>query len=71
LIAVDVRWKLHFEFVTTISKDMDGPVEADKDWRAPTNIDIETMIWNLPVKIFPTSPMQMTQTNQTYKLIIK
>jgi RAB6A-GEF complex partner protein 2 len=70
---VDVCWKLHFQFVTTISKEMDGPVQPGQDWQAPVNIDIETMIWNLPVKIYPTNPMQLTQTNPPTadKLIIK
>jgi RAB6A-GEF complex partner protein 2 len=57
---VDVRWRLHFQFVTTTSEDL-MPVEGpDGDtWHGPKNIDIETMVWNLPITIYATSPTQI------------
>ena len=27
-------------------------------WRGPPTLNVETMVWDLPVKIFPTNPIQ-------------
>ncbi|KAJ2953398.1 hypothetical protein O0L34_g988 [Tuta absoluta] len=56
---VTLSWRLHFEFVTTNERLFPGP--EDKDWTAPLNVPIETMVWNLPVKIYSTLPKQITQ----------
>lgn len=59
---VDVRWRLHFQFVTTTSNELmpaDGPVE--ENWNGPKSIDIETMVWNLPINIHSTNPTQIFQ----------
>lgn len=26
-------------------------------WRGPATINVETMVWDLPIKIYPTSPI--------------
>lgn len=70
--AVDVRWRLHFEFVTTAKKIEDiVNLEEQGNWQAPTDIDIETMVWNQPVTLYPTSPMQSLQQPAKYTAIIK
>ncbi|XP_070506614.1 RAB6A-GEF complex partner protein 2 [Chironomus tepperi] len=59
---VDVRWRLHFQFVTTTSNELmpvDGPTE--ENWNGPKSIDIETMVWNLPINIHSTNPTQIFQ----------
>ncbi|XP_047994703.1 RAB6A-GEF complex partner protein 2 [Leguminivora glycinivorella] len=69
---VTLKWRLHFEFVTTNEKLLPNP--EDKDWNAPLNVPIETMVWNLPVKIYSTLPKQITQHvvgNDAYTMYIK
>ncbi|CAG4954250.1 unnamed protein product [Parnassius apollo] len=69
---VSLRWRLHFEFVTT--NENLSPNSEDNDWNAPLNVPIETMVWNLPVKIYSTLPKQITQHsvgNDAYTLYIK
>ncbi|CAK1550469.1 unnamed protein product [Leptosia nina] len=68
---VSLNWRLHFEFVTTNEKLL--PSTEDKDWNAPLNVPIETMVWNLSVKIYSTLPKQIMQTggNDAYKMVIK
>lgn len=68
---VDVRWRLHFEFVTSTSEGL-KPLHQDADrWQAPTDIPIETMVWNLPVTLYPTSPMQILQPPGNYSMTIR
>lgn len=65
---VEVRWRLHFQFVTTTSEDLmpsEGPADDKEIWNGPRNIDIETMIWNLPIKIHSTNPTQIYQPQST------
>lgn len=71
---MDVRWRLHFEFVTTLN-DL-GASESDispedPTWQAPLDMEIETMIWNLPVTLYPTAPMQSLQQPAKYTATIK
>lgn len=52
---ISLAWKLHFEFVTSHA----GAVEVSdtgETWHAPETVDIETMVWDLPIQIFPTIP---------------
>lgn len=60
------RWRLHFEFVTSISQlsnpddIMTETQEGTQDggqWRGPATLDVETMVWDLPIKVFPTNPL--------------
>lgn len=56
------RWRLHFEFVTSVSQ-LSSPSEVmstTKDggqWRGPATLDVETMVWDMPIKVFPTNPL--------------
>lgn len=62
---VSLQWHLHFEFVTSVTEVKGpSPVASSKDqleWRAPTSLDIETMVWDLPITILPTTPSQVAQ----------
>ncbi|XP_046991942.1 RAB6A-GEF complex partner protein 2 isoform X2 [Schistocerca americana] len=62
---VSLRWRLHFEFVTCPSCDnslVTGKNLTDRNvWQGPASLDIETMVWNLPIKIYPTTPLQVSQ----------
>ncbi|XP_065082908.1 RAB6A-GEF complex partner protein 2 [Ochlerotatus camptorhynchus] len=69
---VDVRWRLHFQFVTSTNEELNMEINKDTlEWQAPTDISIETMIWNLPVTIYPTAPVHIPQASGTYTLNIK
>lgn len=62
---VSLEWRLHFEFVTSVN-DIEGPAipksqDEQIEWRAPDSLDIETMVWDLPITILPTTPNQMAQ----------
>lgn len=73
IFSVDVRWRLHFEFVTTqnnLGIESDSAID-EHNWQAPLDIEIETMIWNLPVTLYPTAPMQSLQQQAKFTATIK
>ena len=63
---VHLRWRLYFEFVTTrpeevidnneIYEDMYGQLEL-----SPKELNVQTMIWELPITILPTNPSKIGQ----------
>uniref|UniRef100_A0A182W093 RAB6A-GEF complex partner protein 2 n=1 Tax=Anopheles minimus TaxID=112268 RepID=A0A182W093_9DIPT len=76
---VEVSWRLHFQFVTSTNPELSSEMLLDRntanedelEWVAPTDIAIETMIWSLPITIYPTAPLQIPQPCGEYKLYIK
>ncbi|XP_054721072.1 RAB6A-GEF complex partner protein 2-like [Uloborus diversus] len=59
---VSLKWKLHFEFVTTnTSSPMPEPSDASKpvSWQGPSSVDVQTMVWDLPISVYPTHPLQV------------
>ncbi|GIY72062.1 RAB6A-GEF complex partner protein 2 [Caerostris extrusa] len=59
---VSLKWKLHFEFVTTntISAMPESASSSDSvSWQGPANLDVQTMIWDLPIDVYPTHPLQV------------
>lgn len=68
---VELKWKLHFEFVTSTNDSLNPPSIEESGWQAPTEIDIETMVWNLPVTLYPTAPLQIPMASGKHSLIIK
>ncbi|XP_022644969.1 RAB6A-GEF complex partner protein 2-like [Varroa jacobsoni] len=54
---VELSWRLHFEFVMTPNDLKTFPPDllqhADANWEPPAELDVHTMVWNLPVNIFP------------------
>ncbi|XP_033238750.1 RAB6A-GEF complex partner protein 2 isoform X1 [Drosophila pseudoobscura] len=68
---VDVKWRLHFEFVTSTMMDFGGPNPESGELKAPAEMPVETMVWNLPVTIYAANPLQIYNPNQTFNLLIK
>ena len=59
-----VSYYLHFEFVTTASKGEKQEVpeeEGGSEWQGPTKMEIETMVWDLPIKLYTTFPNHALQ----------
>ncbi|XP_065299174.1 RAB6A-GEF complex partner protein 2 isoform X2 [Dermacentor albipictus] len=54
----ELRWKLHFEFVMTTSLVMQPgqQVPSSCDWQPPAVLDVQTMVWDLPICLYPTHP---------------
>uniref|UniRef100_A0A914V2V0 RGP1 n=1 Tax=Plectus sambesii TaxID=2011161 RepID=A0A914V2V0_9BILA len=59
--VVHLKWRLHFEFVTSTEPLAINP-NKDGLWMAPNELDIETMVWDLPLKVFPCSPLNACLT---------
>ena len=57
---VTLKWRLHFEFVTTI-QPVDWSGENDQ-WQPPGVVDIETMVWDFPILVYPTVPSHVSKT---------
>ena len=57
---VSLRWKLHFEFVTSKAPRSLLPANVDSasstTWSTANSIEVESMTWDLPIKILPTNP---------------
>ncbi|CAF1651325.1 unnamed protein product, partial [Adineta ricciae] len=57
---VSLRWKLHFEFVTSKAPRSLLPANVDSSssttWSTANSIEVESMTWDLPIKILPTNP---------------
>ncbi|KAH8359562.1 hypothetical protein KR093_007408 [Drosophila rubida] len=68
---VDVKWRLHFEFVTSVMMDFGTPNPVSGELKAPAELPVETMVWNLPVTVYAANPLQIYAPNQTYNLLIK
>lgn len=64
---VCLKWRLHFEFVT--SKKPCPEIEApsspseSSSWQGPSELDVETMVWDLPIKVFATNPLYATSVS--------
>ena len=62
-----VSYLLHFEFVTSgEGLDEQGVPEEEggSEWQGPAKLGIETMVWDLPIQIFPTYPNHAAQASQ-------
>ncbi|XP_042900669.1 RAB6A-GEF complex partner protein 2 [Parasteatoda tepidariorum] len=59
---VSLKWKLHFEFVTTnVTFSMPEPENSfdSSTWQGPASMDVQTMVWDLPIDVYPTHPLQV------------
>ena len=59
---VNLSWKLHFEFVTAKPDDVDSIQIADSQgvqFQCPKSLNVQTMVWDLPITILPTHPIQI------------
>ena len=60
-----VSYYLHFEFVTSPAPGSRQEVPRDEggsEWQGPAKLDIETMVWDLPIKLFTTYPNHAAQS---------
>lgn len=54
---VSVRWRLHFEFMTLTTIPKERPDHDEElSWNAPSHLDVEAMVWDLPIKVYATNP---------------
>lgn len=55
---VVLKWRLHFEFVTAVT-----PLTwiGESEWYPPKMVDIETMVWDLPIVVYPTAPAHVSK----------
>ncbi|KAG8281114.1 Golgi membrane exchange factor (Ric1p-Rgp1p) subunit [Homalodisca vitripennis] len=67
---VSLRWRLHFEFVTTQPDSVFQLPTDSSTWQGPGFLTIETMIWDLPIQIYPSLPTPEPQTNTKYSIIL-
>jgi len=59
-----VSYILHFEFVTAAEGVAEQGVpeeEGGSEWQGPAKLGIETMVWDLPVTVYPTYPNHAAQ----------
>ncbi|ENN70268.1 RAB6A-GEF complex partner protein 2 [Dendroctonus ponderosae] len=71
---VCLKWRLHFEFVTSLHKGLNPPGADATSWQAPPEVPIETMVWSLPIRLYSTTPNHVTQGVQgvaVHKLVIR
>ena len=57
---VNLKWRLHFEFVTSTLPSLSS-FQLDETWQGPASLDIETMVWNLPINVYATTPVFVAQ----------
>lgn len=59
--AVSLKWRLHFEFVTSReAAEMHVAPESQSEaasWTGAEQMDVDTFSWDLPIKVLPTNPL--------------
>ena len=68
-----VSYYLHFEFVTTAGRGEMQEVpeeEGGSEWQGPSKMEIETMVWDLPVKLYTTFPNHVAQASKQDSRVI-
>lgn len=61
---IKLNWKLYFEFVTTKPDELNQEIYEDDFGRlelGPKSLNVQTMIWDLPITILPTNPSKIGQ----------
>ncbi|XP_012272249.1 RAB6A-GEF complex partner protein 2 [Orussus abietinus] len=66
---VKLKWRLHFEFVTT-TKPVEMPDGSTMSWQGPSTLDVETMVWDLPLRIHPTTIPRNTMQQTKYTTVL-
>lgn len=64
---VSLKWRLHFEFVTTSNNAL---WKSESNWNPTSSIDVETMIWDMPIVLYPTSPAHISTSFSSKKEIV-
>ncbi|XP_072849207.2 RAB6A-GEF complex partner protein 2 [Pogona vitticeps] len=71
---VSLKWRLHFEFVTSraagktrsvaaASSSSEGPSEATL-WAGVEQMEVDTLSWDLPIQVLPTNPLLASYVSQ-------
>lgn len=63
---MELSWKIEFQIMTSVLQKQDL-----ENWKHPKKDEIESTIWDLPVKIFSTSPTQMHHNDPAMKIYFK
>jgi hypothetical protein len=61
---VCLSWKLHFEFVTTKPENLTPAIIPDSQGymtKSPENLEVQTMVWDLPLTIHPNHPVTVAR----------
>lgn len=61
---VCLSWKLHFEFVTTKADNLTPTIIPDSQGymtKSAPNLDVQTMVWDLPLVILPNHPVTVAR----------
>lgn len=67
--AVSLKWRLHFEFVTSREagamhmKPSESHLEA-VTWTGVEQMDVDTFSWDMPLKVLPTNPLLASYVSQ-------
>lgn len=59
---VTLKWRLHFEFVTT-NKAINWKADelSNGEWQPPRALGIETMVWDFPITIYSAAPTHISK----------
>ena len=61
---IRLNWRLYFEFVTTKPEELKSEIYEDPHGQldvGPMELNVQTMIWDLPITILPTNPSKIGQ----------
>lgn len=61
---VSLSWKLHFEFVTTKADNLNPVIIPDSQGymtKSAGHLDVQTMVWDLPLVILPNHPVTVAR----------
>uniref|UniRef100_A0AAZ3P146 GP1 homolog, RAB6A GEF complex partner 1 n=1 Tax=Oncorhynchus tshawytscha TaxID=74940 RepID=A0AAZ3P146_ONCTS len=65
---VTLRWRLHFEFVTSREPMESHNVLQNQPevtvWTGAEHVDVDTFSWDLPIKVLPTNPALTSYVSQ-------
>ncbi|NXA25432.1 RGP1 protein, partial [Ibidorhyncha struthersii] len=68
LPTVSLKWRLHFEFVTSGESSgtclVRGSQSEAVTWTGVEQIEVDTFSWDLPIKVLPTNPILASYVSQ-------
>ena len=79
IFLVSVHWRLHFEFTIVKQNGSSTTTEASIDQQQrrymgiPSSLNMELMLWDLPIHVVATNPIQaslMMQTDSSQTMIL-
>lgn len=68
LPTVSLKWRLHFEFVTSGESAGTCLVRGNQSeaitWTGVEQMEVDTFSWDLPIKVLPTNPILASYVSQ-------